>query len=307
MAYTKIQHEERLRFGLSCNDYCVADSICNLSNNDKNSYGWCYMTRTNLGESLGLTKQAILNIIDKLVKAELVEIHAETKYLRPTVLWYKNFTNGKENLPESNNSKVKKVYRSGKESLLSSGKESLLYIENITLKETIKRLKEESEFSKNENYALLSENEFIKSELEKAKELIKTLEEKTKKQKKEVTPKIEKMAFGEFQNVLLTSDQEQKLLEKHGKFKFECIIEKLSNAKEKNNKLKYDSDYAAIGSWVARSVEEDSDKKRNSQTNSLNGTTSQISNQRNGGTFSREQTALDLIAITEARFASTNV
>lgn len=64
-------------------------------------------------------------------------------------------------------------------------------ISNKEIKEEGNNNKEigKSEFSKNENYALLSENEFIKSELEKANELIKTLEEEKKKNPKESSAK----------------------------------------------------------------------------------------------------------------------
>ncbi len=133
MNYTTIDHDARMRFGLSCNEYCVADRIYHLANNPENTTRWCYAKRETLGEMLGFSKQSIINLLKPLIKAGLVEMHPETKHLRTTQLWYNNFTLGKESLPssiftkskESLPKRVKKVDPPGKESLPETGKESL--------------------------------------------------------------------------------------------------------------------------------------------------------------------------------------
>ena len=135
MNYTTIWHEPRRRYGLSCNDYCVADIVHRLANNPANDSKWCYASRQTLGDMLGLSKVSILKIIDTLVGVGLVEMHPETKQLRTTEAWLREFTDGKESLPIDSGKEslpmVKKVYQSGKESLpmvkkvYQSGKESL--------------------------------------------------------------------------------------------------------------------------------------------------------------------------------------
>ncbi len=121
LTYTNIQHEFRKANNLTCNEYVLADMIHFLSNkNDAAIKGWCFASREHLAEEIGLSKQSVLNLIERLLTYGLLEKDEATKFLRTTAKWSRvYYTDGKESLP-----KVKKVENIGKESL-SSGKESL--------------------------------------------------------------------------------------------------------------------------------------------------------------------------------------
>lgn len=101
--YTTIIHPVRKQLNLSCNEYCVLDTIMRMQNNESN---WCYMSRETMAKDLDLSKQSILNIINKLIDLGLLTRNVSTKHLRVTVLFqeqinnYKNFTDGKETLVE---------------------------------------------------------------------------------------------------------------------------------------------------------------------------------------------------------------
>lgn len=92
LGFTTIQHDPRIRFELSNNDYCVADAIYHLSHNPESSvYGWCYASREKLGKFFGLSRQSVITIIKKLQSKGLIEINQDTNHLRTTQLWYSEF------------------------------------------------------------------------------------------------------------------------------------------------------------------------------------------------------------------------
>ena len=101
--YTTIIHPVRKDFKLSCNEYCVLDTIMRMQNNESH---WCYMSKDTMANDLDLSKQAVLNIITKLVEKELIVKNPATKHLKVSVLFleylndYKKFTDGKETLLE---------------------------------------------------------------------------------------------------------------------------------------------------------------------------------------------------------------
>ena len=101
--YTTIIHPIRKHFSLSCNDYCVLDTIMRMQNNESN---WCYMSKDTMANDLDLSKQAVLNIITKLVDKDLIVKNPATKHLRIASVFleylndYKKFTDGKETLLE---------------------------------------------------------------------------------------------------------------------------------------------------------------------------------------------------------------
>lgn len=141
MIYTNIQHDVRRKFDLSLNEYCVAEVVDFFARNPENKFHWCYASKETIGSILGLSKQTILNIIEKLIKSGIVEKHEQTKNLRTTSKWYNAFilseekpgketlpNNGKESLPA-----VKKLDEDGKETLPQPGKETLPYIEHNTI------------------------------------------------------------------------------------------------------------------------------------------------------------------------------
>ncbi len=126
--YNMILQAQRRDLDLSCNDYCVADTIYHLSNNPENKHGsWCYASKETLGEMLALSKPTIHKIIIKLITKKLVIKHEVTKHLKTTQLWYdtvvlerRRMNSGKESLP-----RVKRVDFQQSTILTSSGKEIL--------------------------------------------------------------------------------------------------------------------------------------------------------------------------------------
>jgi len=123
LTYTTIQHHFRKENGLSLNEYALCDMIYHLSTKPSSAVpGWCYMTKNSMGSELGITKQAVLNMIDRLISKSFLLKNEETKYLKTTENWYKvyDLAVGKETLPT-----VKKIDGDGKETLPEAGKETL--------------------------------------------------------------------------------------------------------------------------------------------------------------------------------------
>ena len=101
--YTTIIHPIRKALHLSCNEYCVLDTIMRMQNNESH---WCYMSKETMGKDLDLSKQTIMNIINSLLEKELIQKSVVTRHLRLTSVFmeylndYKKFTDGKETLLE---------------------------------------------------------------------------------------------------------------------------------------------------------------------------------------------------------------
>lgn len=133
MNYTTIDHDVRMKFGLSCNDYCIADKIYHLANNPKNDSRWCYAGREAIGRMFGISRQSVITIIKTLVAKNLVEIHPETDHLRTTETWYRNFTPCKESLHPP----VKKVDSKVSNNFTPPCKETLRPSYNKSLEEEI--------------------------------------------------------------------------------------------------------------------------------------------------------------------------
>lgn len=150
--YTTIIHPIRKHFSLSCNEYCVLDTIMRMQNNESH---WCYMSKDTMANDLDLSKQAVLNIITKLVDKELIVKNPATKHLKVSVLFleylndYKKFTDGKETLLE----RSKNFTETGKKTLPNN---------NTNNKNTFIRPKAEeiTEYSKEIGFTL-DGNQFI--------------------------------------------------------------------------------------------------------------------------------------------------
>jgi hypothetical protein len=135
-------HEVRQKLNISCNEYCVADLIDNYAYNANNPLQWCYATKETIASVLGLSKQTVLTIIEKLIELGLVEKHEQTKNLRTTKAWFNCLQTGKETLPETALPAVKKLYQDGKETLPKPGKETLPYIESTNKEINIENIKD---------------------------------------------------------------------------------------------------------------------------------------------------------------------
>jgi DNA-binding transcriptional regulator LsrR (DeoR family) len=83
---TMILHDKRNSLGLSCNEYCVADLIDHYSEAD----GWCDLSRQDIADMMGISKQSIIKILSSLLKQELVNINANKK-LSSSERWKKYF------------------------------------------------------------------------------------------------------------------------------------------------------------------------------------------------------------------------
>jgi hypothetical protein len=87
ISFTIVRHAAHIKLGLSLNEYCVADTIYHLSHNSANDLGWCYKSKENMGRDLGLSKQTLHKIINKLIEKRLVEKN-EAGQLRTTSNWW---------------------------------------------------------------------------------------------------------------------------------------------------------------------------------------------------------------------------
>lgn len=142
LTFTTIQHKFRRKHNLSMAEYALCDMVYFLSTKPSSSVpGWCYMSKASMGQEIGCTKQAILNMINRLISGGFLIKNPDTKYLQTSEKWQKvyDFTIGKESLPE-----VNEVDSSGKESLPDDGKESLP--NNNTIDKTIDKEPDQTGF-----------------------------------------------------------------------------------------------------------------------------------------------------------------
>jgi len=88
--YTTINHEARVRLGLTINEYCVYDLIHNLASNPKNiQMGWCYAKKETIADYLDLGRATVFRAIKKGLKINLLEKHPEQPaFLKATSDWY---------------------------------------------------------------------------------------------------------------------------------------------------------------------------------------------------------------------------
>lgn len=85
--YTLVLHSARKELGISVLEYCLADAVHKLSGSRSPIPGWCFASKDQLGASLGVTRQSVHNMINKLKAKNLVEVQPETGYLRSTDQW----------------------------------------------------------------------------------------------------------------------------------------------------------------------------------------------------------------------------
>ena len=69
--YSTILHDERIKLGLSLTDYCVIDSVHNLSH--KPRYPYCITSKDDLAEFLGVSRATIFNSIKTGVEKGFLE------------------------------------------------------------------------------------------------------------------------------------------------------------------------------------------------------------------------------------------
>lgn len=88
--YTTINHDARVRLGLTINEYCVFDLIHNLATNPKNTQmGWCYAKKETLASYLDLGRATVFRAINKGFSLRLLEKHPDQPALiKATSSWF---------------------------------------------------------------------------------------------------------------------------------------------------------------------------------------------------------------------------
>ena len=88
-SYSIVNHRARKLLDLNLYEYCVAEIIYTLSNNPSNkNTGWCQASMAFIADCLGLNRQNIYKIIERLIDLGLVERNNEIEQVRTTSLWY---------------------------------------------------------------------------------------------------------------------------------------------------------------------------------------------------------------------------
>lgn len=71
------------------NEYVICDIIYHLSNNKNSTVsGWCFASKQHLGDMIGLSKRAIIDMLKRLLESDFLEINeTNTQLLRTTKKW----------------------------------------------------------------------------------------------------------------------------------------------------------------------------------------------------------------------------
>jgi hypothetical protein len=77
--YTTILHDKRKQLGLTINEYCFLDSVYHLSRKK----GYCFKSKKNFADFLGISERQVYNMIDKLIEKNLL-FRDEQKFLYVT-------------------------------------------------------------------------------------------------------------------------------------------------------------------------------------------------------------------------------
>jgi len=87
--FSIIYHQYRLSHKLSMNEYVICDIIYHLSNNKNSTVsGWCFASKQHLGDMIGLSKRAIIDLLKRLLVSDFLEINeTNTQLLRTTNKW----------------------------------------------------------------------------------------------------------------------------------------------------------------------------------------------------------------------------
>ena len=82
--FTVIHHPVRQKFGLTCNDYTVIDSIHNLSH--RPDHPWCSESKANIAKFVGMSERQVFRAVSKGEELGLIEKN-ERGDLRSTLKW----------------------------------------------------------------------------------------------------------------------------------------------------------------------------------------------------------------------------
>ena len=96
--FTTIDHVAREELNLDLTEYAIADSIYHLSNGPSNKVpGWCNASKEYLARFIGRKPRQVFNIINKLIKAGLIEKN-EDLLLRTTEKWFETVVMRKDRM-----------------------------------------------------------------------------------------------------------------------------------------------------------------------------------------------------------------
>lgn len=171
LKFTHVYHAFRKENKLTLNEYVICDMVYHLSvNPDAKVKGWCFMSRDTMADEIGVSKQSVINLLNKMIDHGFLEKDEVTRFVKTTKKWNEvYFSNGKESLP----SDIESLPKLGKESLPKDGKESLpnsnnsLYsnkVNNIDIPKTFKNwsLEDFIKSIKDENKTSLSKDQLLK-------------------------------------------------------------------------------------------------------------------------------------------------
>lgn len=101
--YTHITHSFRKENNLSLTEYTFCDMVNYLSKNRNCAFfGWCSESKKEIAEEIGLSRQAVHDLINKMEKCGLIVVENKTGFLQTTAKWDLVYLEKKE----GDNSKV---------------------------------------------------------------------------------------------------------------------------------------------------------------------------------------------------------
>lgn len=106
--------------GISTNEYCLCDKVFKLqSNPGSKTPGWAYASRETYSKFLGISSRAVIDMINRMVAAGLLERGTAQGLLRVTKKWYDLVVVGERRLQlmgeETSHDGVKKLQGGGEE------------------------------------------------------------------------------------------------------------------------------------------------------------------------------------------------
>lgn len=86
---TTICHRTRKELNLTCNEYC----ICDLANQQAEvaiNNGWCQLSRSEIADMMGISKQAVIKLIGKLIRVGILVKEANGS-IKTSAIWNGKF------------------------------------------------------------------------------------------------------------------------------------------------------------------------------------------------------------------------
>lgn len=141
---TTIIEETRRLFGLTRDEYALCAFVQFRIADPRNiKPGWCSDPKTEIADFVGITRQGLYKMIDRLESIDLLEVDPITGHLRVTVQWIDSKTGSKQSLQSG----VNLVDTECKQSLQAGVN---LVAPIIKVKEDIKEEEEENTHAQNE-------------------------------------------------------------------------------------------------------------------------------------------------------------